>query len=143
MRVFLDTNVLLDVFLKRAGEPASARVIASCGEPGNLGFVAVHTLSNAFYLIEKQRTREEAWEFIRDVLAWASVAEIGTADAVRTQQMHMDDFEDALQVAAAEGCGADVIVTRNTRDFAGKTAVRVVLPEDFAHQPPASEAGTP
>jgi hypothetical protein len=28
MRVFLDTNVLLDVFLKRAGEPASARVLA-------------------------------------------------------------------------------------------------------------------
>ena len=31
MRVFLDTNVLLDVFLKRTGEPASARVIAACG----------------------------------------------------------------------------------------------------------------
>ena len=137
MRVFLDTNVLLDVFLKRAGESASARVIASCGEPWNQGFVALHTLSNAFYLIEKQRTREEAWEFIRDVLAWAAVAEIATTDAARTQQMGMDDFEDALQIAAAERCGADVIVTRNTRDFAGKTAVPVVLPEDFADQPPA------
>lgn len=52
MRVFLDTNVLLDVYLKRAGEPGSARVIAACGEPWNEGFVTVHTLSNAFYLIE-------------------------------------------------------------------------------------------
>lgn len=141
MRVFLDTNVLLDVFLKRAGEPASARVIAACGEEWNQGFVAVHTLSNAFYLIEKQRTRGEAWECIRDVLAWASVAEIATGDAARTQQMGMNDFEDALQIAAAERCGADVIVTRNITDFAGKTAVRVVLPEDFVDQPPAREAG--
>ena len=136
MRVFLDTNVLLDVYLKRAGEPGSARVIAACGEPWNQGFVAVHTLSNAFYLIERQRTRAEAWEFIRDVLAWATVAEIGTQDAVRTQQMRMGDFEDALQITAAEGCAAEVIVTRNIRDFHGKTALRVVLPEDFVDQRP-------
>ena len=135
MRVFLDTNVLLDVYLNRAGEPGSARVIAACGEPWNQGFVAVHTLSNAFYLIERQRTRSEAWEFIRDVLAWAAVAEIGTADAARTQQMEMSDFEDALQIVAAEGCDADMIVTRNTRDFLGKTALRVMLPEDFVDQP--------
>ena len=137
MRVFLDTNVLLDVYLKRAGEPACARVIAACGEQWNQGFVAVHTLSNAFYLIEKQRTKREAWEFIRDVLAWASVTEITKSDAARTQQMGMDDFEDALQIVAAEGCRADVIVTRNITDFAGKTAVRVVVPENFVDQPPA------
>ena len=41
MRVFLDTNVLLDVYLNRAGEPGSARVIAACGEPWNQGFVRV------------------------------------------------------------------------------------------------------
>ena len=105
--------------------------------------MAVHTLSNAFYLIEKQRTRAEAWECIRDVLTWASVAEITTADAIRTQQMGMNDFEDALQVAAAEGCAADVLVTRNITDFAGKTAVRVVLPEDFVDQAPAGAAATP
>ena len=136
MRVFLDTNVLLDVYLKRAGEPGSARVIAACGEPWNEGFVAVHTLSNAFYLIERQRTRAEAWEFIRDVLAWADVAEIGRSDAARTQQMGMSDFEDALQIAAAESCRAEVIVTRNTGDFIGKTALRVVVPEDFVDQTP-------
>ena len=142
MWIFLDTNVLLDVYLKRAGEPGSARVIAACGEPWNQGFVAVHTLSNAFYLIERQRTRAEAWEFIRDVLAWVAVAEIGTQEAARTQQMGMSDFEDALQIVAAEGCGADVIVTRNIQDFRGRTALRVVLPEDFLDQPPMEESPT-
>ncbi len=135
MRIFLDTNVLLDVFLKRAGASASAAVITACGEEGNEGFVAMHTLSNAFYLIDKQRTRAEAWDFIRDVLAWASVAEISTRDGMRTQTMGMDDFEDALQIAAAERCGADVIVTRNKKDFKGKTSVRVVLPEHFRSPP--------
>ena len=143
MRIFLDTNVLLDVYLKRAGAPGSARVIAACGEAWNQGFVAVHTLSKDFYLIERQQTRTEAWEFIRDVLAWAAVAEIATPAAARTQQMGMNDFEDALQIVAAEGCGADVIVTRNIRDFLGKTTLRVVLPEDFVDQPPADFEPTP
>jgi len=34
--------------------------------------------------------------------------------------MGMNEFEDALQIAAAERCGADVIVTRNTTDFSGR-----------------------
>jgi predicted nucleic acid-binding protein len=140
MRIFLDTNVLLDVYLKRAGEPGSAAVISACGQPWNQGFIAVHTLSNAFYLIERQRTRAEAWEFIRDVLAWAGVAEITTADAARTQAMSMSDFEDALQIVAEEGCGADVIVTRNTGDFIGKTTLRVALQEDFVDQPRAAHS---
>jgi hypothetical protein len=29
----------------------------------------------------------------------------------------MRDFEDAMQVAAAQACAADIIATRNTRDF--------------------------
>jgi len=70
------------------------------------------------------------------VLAWAAVAEVATADAIRTQQMGMANFEDALQFAAAERCGAKVIVTRNLDAFVGKTAVRVVLPEDYVDEPP-------
>ena len=38
------------------------------------------------------------------------------------------DFEDALQVAAAEACGADVIATRNVRDYA-KSPVRAATPK--------------
>lgn len=140
MRIFLDTNVLLDVYLNRPRAAESARVIVACGESWNEGFVAVHTLSNAFYLIERQRTRQEAWDFIRDGVAWAAVAEIENADVVRTRAMGMKDFEDALQIVAAESCRANVIVTRNITDFAGKTPLLVVLPEDFVAQPPPAAA---
>ena len=137
MRIFLDTNVLLDVCLKRAGAEGSSRVITACGEPWNEGFLAMHTLSNAFYVIERQQSRQNAWDFIRDVMAWATLAPVSTPDVQRTMQLNMTDFEDALQIVAAEGCAADVIVTRNTSDFTGKTTIAIVLPEDFTDQPPA------
>jgi predicted nucleic acid-binding protein len=136
MRLFLDTNILLDVYLNRPGMAESARVVTACGEPWNEGFVAVHTLSNAFYIIERQLDHHSAWEFIRDILAWVEVADIPTTEAKRTQHMGMRDFEDALQIAAAEYCGADVIVTRNLKDFQGKTSIMVVLPENFQDNPP-------
>lgn len=130
MRVFLDTNVLLDVFLKRVGAPASAAAITACGEAGNQAFVAVHTLSNAFYLIEKQRSRADAWDAIRDMLAWADVARTSKADALWAVQSGMNDFEDALQLSAAISCAADVVITRNTTDFKS-SAIVVMTPEDF------------
>ncbi len=73
------------------------------------------------------------------MLAWASVAEVTTTGVQRTQQMNMKDFEDALQIVSAESCGADIIVTRNTKDFTGKTVIPVILPEDFVDQPPQGQ----
>jgi len=39
----------------------------------------------------------------------------------------MKDFEDAMQVASAMACGADVIATRNVRDYA-RASIRVATP---------------
>lgn len=42
----------------------------------------------------------------------------------------MADFEDAVQVAAAQAAGIDAIVTRNGGDFAG-TPLTVLTPAQF------------
>jgi hypothetical protein len=45
----------------------------------------------------------------------------------------MKDFEDAMQVAASLACKADMIVTRNIRDY-NKAPIRAVLPADIMKQ---------
>jgi hypothetical protein len=40
----------------------------------------------------------------------------------------MKAFEDAMQVVAAEACGADVIATRNIRDYA-RSPLRAATPK--------------
>jgi hypothetical protein len=42
-------------------------------------------------------------------------------------RLEMKDFEDAMQVAAADACGAEVIATRKIRDYA-KAPIRVATP---------------
>lgn len=134
MRVFLDTNILLDVFLNRPGKPESLQVLQACVQPGNEGWVAWHTLSNGFYIIRREtRLLSEAKRFIADLLQWCEVATVGTSEAIAAEKMDLSDIEDAMQIAAASACHADVIVTRNTPDFAA-SAIPVMTPEEFVQQ---------
>ncbi|MCY7316543.1 MAG: PIN domain-containing protein [Rubrivivax sp.] len=139
MRLLIDINVLLDVPLQRPGAPASARLLASCGRQHE-GWLAWHSIATVSYLIARQLTAARAREFIRDMLAWAEVANTGRADATAALGLPVRDFEDALQVAAAMACGAQFIVTRNERDFK-KSPVPALSPEAFLRQFAARPAG--
>ena len=121
MRLLIDINVLLDVALQRPGAPASARLLGMCGRQHE-GWLAWHSVATLAYLIERQHSAGaglpvSSRDFIRGLLGWAQVARTGTADALAALDLPMSDFEDALQAAAAMACGAQVIVTRNERDF--------------------------
>ena len=55
----------------------------------------------------------------------------------RAFTLGFDDLEDAMQAVAAEACHADVIVTRNTADFAA-SQVPVLTPVGFLAACPAT-----
>ncbi len=131
MRVFLDTNILVDVLLDRKGLASeSAAVIARCESLAATMLVAWHGLATAFYLLKRGRSQEEALQEVDKILAWATVASCGDADARRARALGFPDFEDALQAVAAEAGGAACIVTRNTADFR-KSGVPALSPSDF------------
>lgn len=131
MRVFLDTNILLDIIENRPGlAPGSQAALNRCDELGARVFIAWHTLATAYYILKRGRTFAEAMSEVDRILSWAEIAPADTALAHRARSLGFDDFEDAMQAASAEACGADIIVTRNIADF-GKSTVRAVLPEVF------------
>lgn len=140
MRLLIDINVLLDVVLQRPGAPASAQLVAMCGRQHE-GWLAWHSVATVAYLVERQYSAISAREFIRSLLVWAEIAQTGTADARVALDLPISDLEDALQVAAAMACGAQVVVTRNERDFKN-SPVPAMNPEVFlrkygaAVQPP-------
>ena len=134
MRIFVDTNVLLDVFLNRQGKPGSLQVLNACVTPGNEGWIAWHTLSNAFYIVRREtKLLAEAKRFASELLLWCNVATVGTPEAIAAEGMNLSDLEDSMQIAAALACKADVIVTRNTTDFT-TSPIPVMMPEDFVQR---------
>lgn len=113
MKILVDTDVLLDVAL---GRPAfrgdSGDVLAWAeGVPGRAA-VAWHSLSNLAYFV-----RPDARPFIRDLLSFVDVAQVGTQTMRSALSLSMNDLEDAMQAVAALAFGADHIVTRNVRDY--------------------------
>ncbi len=52
-----------------------------------------------------------------DLVQFVEVAPTTTDSLRYATKLDMKDFEDALQVAAAMACHADVIATRNVRDY--------------------------
>lgn len=137
MRVFLDTNILLDVLLNRQPFVVdSESVILRCEALGAEMFIVWHGLATAYYLIKRGRTEAEALVEVDKILAWAHVAEGTDAHARQARSLGFSDFEDALQAVAASACAADWIVTRNGQDFV-LCAVPVLPPAEFLQQFPA------
>jgi len=131
MRVFLDTNILLDILLNRAElvEESSA-VILLCESSRHEIFIAWHGLATAYYLLRRGRSEAAAQLEVAKILSWAKVAEVSDASAREALSLDFGDFEDALQVVAASACGANCIVTQNLSDFL-KSATTALTPRQF------------
>jgi RHH-type rel operon transcriptional repressor/antitoxin RelB len=88
------------------------------------------TQTNFHYLLSPPHGSAAAKDFLRDLLLFVDVAQTSTANAAYAMGLPMRDFEDALQVSAAVACGADVIATRNIRDYTG-SPVKAELPANL------------
>jgi PIN domain len=129
MRLLLDINVVLDVAFQRSGEPATSQILSRCGREHE-AWLAWHSLATLSYLMERQHSAAFARDFVRGLLTWADVAVTQRADAVNALDWPMPDFEDALQAAAAVACNAQMIITRNVRDFKASPVI-AMTPEEF------------
>ena len=134
MRVFLDTNILLDVIEARPGlVEESANVFTLAEHLHAELYLAWHGLATIYYLIRRRKSEVAAMKEIDQILSWASVAPVDSKSAARARILNFPDFEDAMQCVCAESCLADVIITRNTKDFT-PSPLRVLSPADFLQQ---------
>ncbi|MCH8513054.1 MAG: PIN domain-containing protein [Kiritimatiellae bacterium] len=125
MKIFVDTDVLLDVALNRKAFVAeSAEVLRWASRTGK-GAIAWHSLSNCAYLL-----KGDGRDFLVNLLGIVQVVTCGQPEALRALRLPMNDLEDALQATAALAFGADWIVTRNGPDFRN-SPVPALSPADF------------
>ena len=114
----MDTDVLIDLALEREGHVNSAAALFDALEqhPG-VGFLAWHSISSFYYLVAPTRGKSSTKGFVLDLTRFVEIAPTTTEHIRHAAQLSMSDFEDAMQATAAIACGADIIATRNTRDF--------------------------
>ena len=128
--MLLDTDILIDVALDRRPHSDDATDLLDRLQQGlKKAFVAWHTMSNFYYLVRPQRSDIGARDFLEQLTRFVAVTPSGT-DAIKyAAGLPMADFEDAMQVAAAQACAARHIITRNVRDFR-RSPIPALTPRD-------------
>ena len=118
MIVLLDTDVLIDIALDRTPHAeAATKLLEGLENRHGKGFVAWHSLSNFYYLVSPLKGTYQTRDYLDDLIQFIDIAPATRECFHAACQMPMKDFEDAMQVGAAIACGADVIATRNVRDY--------------------------
>lgn len=133
MRVFVDTNIIIDFLAERVPFYDAARQLFVLGErPDIYLHTSVVSYSNTAYIVGKQlspaATRGVIGNLYRVLAALPTPAQ---AFERAIEDASFSDFEDSLQHQTARHHKMDVIVTRNIKDFTAST-VDVMTADAFA-----------
>lgn len=129
--LFLDINIILDIFLKREPYYTASAQLFSLVENRKLdGYLCALSYPTLFYLLTKELNREKAikiLERIRIVLRTAPVIE-KVIDLALSSDFR--DFEDAVQYYSVLEAKCDFLITRNKDDFPSKI-LPIFTPDEF------------
>jgi predicted nucleic acid-binding protein len=134
MKIFVDCDVLIDVGLGR--EPfclASGELLDYLENNKNSGFIAWHSIANFFYLTARGNNKQQSKRFIAELCDFLHIVSVSNQDLMIALELPFNDFEDAMQCASAMACNADVIVSRNFKDYQN-APIKTVTPEQFLQE---------
>ena len=131
MKIFLDTNVLLDVLANRVPFHEPAKTIWSMSERGQLqACISAISFNNIYYIVRKlenKKTADTALCLLRDVFDSIRLDSQILNQAIDSK---MGDFEDAIQYFSALRARAKHLITRNPHHFPS-TPLSILSPDEF------------
>jgi len=132
MKVFIDTNLILDVLAERRPfYETSARIWELVESRDLKGYLSATSITDIFYILNRQLGPEKAYHFVNKIMMVFDITSVSQADIRKALNLGLQDFEDALQVVCAKKIGATYLITRNTEDFQEAEDIEVVNPETF------------
>jgi len=129
-KVYLDTNIMLD-YLEQRCFSEDAKTIFKLSKKGKfLVYASLLSFVNIAYI----RRKHSVDEIYADLSLLRSIVNVVPIDDVQLDNalnVKIKDFEDNIQFQCAKAAGCDVIVTNNTKDFAGLNGIDVMSSEEF------------
>jgi len=119
MKIFVDTNILVDLIADRKPFSKFAIQLFSKAEVGKLElYTSSHSIATTHYLLKKYVDEKELREVLSNVLDYLNVVAINLEILRKGLKSKHKDFEDAIQIISAYSVeNIDCIVTRNIKDF--------------------------
>jgi predicted nucleic acid-binding protein len=141
MKVLLDINVVLDVFLARSPWLTDSAAVVQAGLDGIITTsLSAASLSTIFYLVRKNADLSKAHAVVKECLDTFSILPVDRITLEKATTFPGSDFEDNLQVASAVEAKLDAIVTRDPKGFAGSPVAVLTPAELLSRLPKAPDA---
>lgn len=130
-KVFVDTDVCLDLLLDRKPFNASATKLFSRAHRGKISIsVSALSFTNMDYVIRAQYKIFESRKFIARFKPLVNVLAVNDTIIDLALASDFSDFEDAVQYYTATENGISILLTRNLRDYKSAN-IEVMTPESF------------
>lgn len=131
MKIFVDTNVLLDVLIEREPFYKDSAVVWTMVEKKLVkGYISAISVNNIYYISKKMKGKSEAEQLMDKVLKDFKIISLTYEIIKLSRTISGKDFEDVIQYFSALQKGCDFIVTRNKKDFPQKE-IEVLEPAEF------------
>lgn len=132
MRILIDTNIVLDVMLKR--EPfyrMSLEILGLVKRDDVDEYISASTVTDIYYLAYRQlRDKGIVKNLMKELLTVVSVASVSGQEIENAISLEWNDFEDSVQYSVAYLQEMDGIVTRNPNDYR-EAKIKVWKPEEL------------
>jgi len=132
MKVLIDTNVVLDVLLKRLPfYHDSFKIFQLADREHFQGCLSAVSMTDIFYLLRKDRHDSgETYKIIDELTDLLSIIPVTKTTITKALALRWPDFEDAVQYTAAQENDITYIITRDEADY--KTSdIKCMNPSDF------------
>jgi predicted nucleic acid-binding protein len=130
-RVFVDTNIILDWLGKRQPYFKYAKELFKKAEDKKIEiFISTMSFISTEYILRKQIGKEQAKQALAAIRTISRVCQSGEKEIDLSLVSKMKDFEDSFQYYNALNNSADVIITRNPKDFQG-AAIPIMNAEEY------------
>ncbi|MEX2335642.1 MAG: PIN domain-containing protein [Fulvivirga sp.] len=134
IRAIIDTNVILDIALKR--EPFfefSSKIFDAIDADLLEGVITASSITDIYYIASKQKDKSQARKFLLSLIQIVEIIGVDKEIITKSLEADLPDFEDAVQVFSAKSNSIELIITRNIKDFTS-SALKAVNPQEFIEQ---------
>jgi predicted nucleic acid-binding protein len=131
-KIFLDTNVLIDLIADRKPFSKSAIQIFDAAERKQVAlFTSSHSIATAYYVLKKYVDDRKLREILLGLFDFLTVLPVDADVLKKGLRSKYKDFEDSIQIFCSTKIEQmDCIVTRNIKDFKG-SELPVYAPDEL------------
>jgi len=117
-KVFVDTNVIIDLLAKRDPFYKDAQDLFTLSDKKEIQLcISSLSFANAYYSIVKHHKDVDAKKYLAKFKVLVTVFPLEDKAIELALASEFTDFEDGLQYFVAMDNDADIIITRNKKDF--------------------------